>query len=303
MQETALNTRLALVLVTAAILAAVIFSSVRPSPAPPTGVTPDASILVTDSGSAPPSVMPLPSASTRVASKVPLDRVTKLAEFGKLALRNSDERGQALMELQYAMYYCNTMLSAIHHLPRRVQEMQRTPAGKAAWEQQVRQVHAFCDEPSPMSPDQMQAATMNELSTDDLVSQSTVLDPASKDPVVIALAQRLANQVKSPIALEQASEVLIERGEMLPVMGSIQPPKSVSSSEARAEAQRLAVQMVACDVRGGCGPSGIYTFMWCTWCKTGMSLDQGWQQKYSPDTVSYARAVASKLLATETSKP
>ena len=230
----------------------------------------------------------------------PLLNVSRLSQLEQLNYRGNEQRGQAIYELQLAMNFCKAAMLESAHPEYSDREQRETPEGKRRFQQHARFAREFCDE-TAVDPAQLQAVMLKELSPDDPFMQTSILDPASNDPAVAALGSHLASQTDSPAALERASEFLIDRQEELPAMTGMPRPSSIKGSQARADAQRLIVKMVACQVRGGCGANELYTALWCLNCAPGMTLEQGWQRQYAPDTLDYARAVAAKIIAAEAS--
>jgi hypothetical protein len=228
--------------------------------------------------------------------------VSRLSQLAQAARRSSDNRGQAIYELQWASMYCENSNLFLDHPSSGYRKQLQTPGGRRRHEQRTRSVRAFCDE-AGINQDQALNALLNELPADDPYLQASMLDSETRDPVDVAIAMRLANQVGSPAALDRASEFLIERGETLPVMKSWPWPRTAQGADLRAAIQRLAVKMVTCQVRGGCGPEGLYTRLWCSGCNPGTTLEQSWQQTYPPPAIRLARAIAARLIANGSKQP
>jgi len=225
-----------------------------------------------------------------------LDKTSKLSELTALAMRTSDQRGQAIAELQQALIYCRSMAYSLNNPSHRQREALSSAQDRKRSEWRASFVRQFCDEPG-VSPDQLYSAALNELPPDDPFVQTTLLagEPSKPDPLVMEHARRLASQSTSPAALEQAATYLRERGEEIPAMKALVPPGSLQSADGRAKAQDLAILMVTCDSRGGCGPNGINTFLLCNNCDPGLTMEQHWKREYSPDTMAFARAIAARI--------
>ncbi len=62
--------------------------------------------------------------------------------------------------------------------------------------------------------------------------------------------------------------------------------------------QIMAAAMVACDLSGGCGPDGMYSWAAC-WnrdmCRPGISMDDVWRRTNSPDVMDAATEIANIL--------
>jgi hypothetical protein len=228
-----------------------------------------------------------------------LESTTKLSELSNFAMRDPDQRGQSLSELHEAMIYCQSASYSTQNPSQGLREkLKADDKARRRFEWHSKFVQTYCDE-AGISEDQLYHALLNELPADDPMAQTTVLsgDPTKPDPLVMEHAKRLASQSKSPLALERAAQYLLERGEEIPAMRSVVPPVSIRSKEDRAKGQELAIRMVTCDVRGGCGPNGLNTLLWCNSCDPGLTMEQHWQQQYSPDTIAFARSVAAKIMA------
>ena len=222
--------------------------------------------------------------------------VRTLSELAKRARAASRFRGQALVELQRALAFCETWAVQSRWWSTTERQQMQTPEGRRRVEYRRHAMGRFCDDPSLTS----QAITerLAALDAEDPVAQSLVLDfdQESVNPMDLAIAERLGRQWASPAALERASWYLAAQGKMLPAAANVSAPASIRSLEDRLDAQHLAVLMVGCRVRGGCGPGEFNTLVWCPGCAPSESLEQGWRRKYTLEWLAYANAIANAII-------
>lgn len=234
-----------------------------------------------------------------VAATSGLRGVRTLSELAKRARAASRFRGQALVELQRALAFCETWAVQSRWWSKTERQQMQTLEGRRRVEYRRHAMARFCDDPSLTS----QAITerLATLEPEDPVAQSLVLDfdNESVNPMDLAIAERLGRQWASPAALERASWYLAAQGEMLPAAAKVAAPVSIRSLEDRLEAQHLAVLMVGCRVRGGCGPGEFNTLLWCMGCAPGESLEQGWRRQYTLEWLAYSRAIADAIIASD----
>lgn len=234
--------------------------------------------------------------SPPVAPQHELNGISKLSQLAALAEKDSPQKGQVLAELRLAIQWCELAALRRKHPSLREQEQMRTPEGKARLRYHHDFAGQFCD--AQTVTQEMAEEKLVELGPDNPVVQAAALfglDATEGNAVGLAIAERLANDRLHPAAVERASEYLLSHGRELPAMAKVPPPPSLKSTEARAEAQQLAVKMFTCASRGGCGQAGLYSSLWCQDCWGGKSLEDQWRRQYSPEVLEYARAVSRSI--------
>lgn len=303
MQGAVLNLRATIGIIIAAALAAAVLLFFASGPDSPDKVTPSSDVRAAPQAArASAHGFVQPTMPESAGSSAPLNREQSVSALAKRAASSSEDRAQALSELYDAVIFCDA--EAV---------FTRDPkgAGPSATEQQKRRFvqrqqffRRFCDTTAQSAASVLDQ--LMELGPEDPVMQASTLfemDEKTAASIGVPVAERLANQSAAPAALEKAFWFLSTRGLDLPAARSIRPPASVSGREAKVEAQRLAVMMVGCQVRGGCGPGGFVTQKWCAECMGTQSLEQSWQRQYSPDTLEYARQLANAIIKATPTHP
>lgn len=246
----------------------------------------------------PPSKHPSPSIGVEVVdASLPMNNARRISEIAIRAGQNGDQRGQSLAELYDAITLCNGHAITSKRIPAPRLPGQKVPEIQLRREFQAKYFREFCDAQPYTKESAMDQLV--ELGPENQVVQSFALFDLEGDAVAgvgIPLAKRLASQGASPAALERAFMFLSANGEDLPAAKSVRRPASIQGREASLEAQHLAVLMVACRVRGGCGADGFVTQKWCVECMGRIGIAQQWQRQYAPDTLVYARQVADTIL-------
>ena len=287
------------ILVLAVLLVTTVF--LRAGPGQPTVVPATDTNKATRAARAPPptagqALPPRSIAGNAAAFQPRLDTIKSLSELNVLSLRDARHRGQALAELYEAVSYCETAVFQMNHPSISDRKRMQAPEGKQRFEFFLGFAKRFCDAPA-LTTDEI-AGRLIDLGPEDLVVQGlglSSLDEAEAATVGVAIAERLGSQSHTPAALERASEFLLAHGKTLPAASSVPAPAPLRNPEDLVRAQRLAVQMVSCRVRGGCEAGGMNTALWCTDCIQGDSLEQHWRRQYSPLMIDYARAIAGAI--------
>lgn len=122
------------------------------------------------------------------------------------------------------------------------------------------------------------------------------LEAEEAEAIGVPTAAALIRESQSVSALRLASNFLVLSGRNLPQVQRLPFPASMRDSESRMDAQRMAVDMVACGIRGGCGARGIETMAWCRPCGPSVTMEQVYQ-RYPPTVVAYARELAAEIAA------
>jgi hypothetical protein len=224
-----------------------------------------------------------------------LDRMGSLSRLSATALSATEGRGQLVMELGQAIQLCTNLRFRLAHPSRQELALR----AKGDMNSLIEGSKRFCD---------YQPATMDDISremlalgTDDEVAQAIglralAIDNPTEDGV--PLAERLVNTARDPVAVESAAFLLFALDRDLPQTKAVPIPASLKYREAQIDAQRLALEMYTCRVRGGCGPGGLYTMLRCQKCGTRVhSLTDMWSQQYPQDVVAYARSLSNHMAA------
>lgn len=280
----------------AAFLAAMVLYPRAPRTA---STSPVVTEMATTAPAAPPLVTSAVGSSAvpgKLPDRQPLSSVRNLTDLERMFATSIALRGQNYSELQGAIAYCGSLKGQLQHPSAATQEYWKTEKGKRVFEAASRFSRSFCTL-TQQSSDQLLADAVQNLPTEDLVVQASVLTVGERGDVEMAIANRLASQAQSPAALEMASEYMLSIGEEIPAMRQVRRPASLVSAESRSEAQRLAVRMVTCEVRGGCGQGGLYHALWCSKCDPWVSLEQTWQRQHSPEAIQFARDVAKRIMS------
>lgn len=257
--------------------------------------------------SAPASVQPSASASAVLNASAsdhdstpvitaprPFDRAgISLSSLEAATNGAGERRAAALATLREAVAYCDS-IKAQGGLPL-VEPHLAQKRIAAAYQQ--RYAKHFCDAETESTGEIEER--LADLDAANEVVQAMALDDlpeAQQSSVGFAAATRLMQSAKSPVALTWAGKFLLLRDQDLPQVGSVPFPSSLSDRAARRRAQLLAIDMVTCNVSGGCGPEGFYTVSKCeSACRPGTTLEQVWMQQYSPETIDFARDLAAAI--------
>jgi hypothetical protein len=122
-------------------------------------------------------------------------------------------------------------------------------------------------------------------------------DPDHPDPADLPVAETLLLS-PSPWAMTRAGDYLLGLGRDLPQARGLPTPAFFDDPQARLDTQRVALQMVQCQVNGGCGPGGLLTRYYCgRGCFPGGTLAQAWDRAYGAAEIAYARALAARIEA------
>jgi hypothetical protein len=122
------------------------------------------------------------------------------------------------------------------------------------------------------------------------------LEGDEEGAIGVPTASALIRESRSVSALRLASNFLVLSGRNLPQVDRVPFPPTLRDSTSRMDAQRMAVDMVACGIRGGCGARGLETMLWCRPCGPSVTMEQVWQ-RYPPAVVAYARVLAAEIAA------
>lgn len=142
--------------------------------------------------------------------------------------------------------------------------------------------------------------TLSELSaadpSGDYIVSTTLADDADKERAS-AMARTMIETSSSPDAINNAALYLAGAGEESWDFGKEAVQGTYLSSQLP-QIQTMAANMVACDLSGGCGPDGMYSWAACSNyenCHPGVSMDEIWRQTNSPDAMDAAAKVADML--------
>ncbi len=224
-----------------------------------------------------------------------LDAVQSLSSLSRVASSSLEDRGQALNELRLAVTTCESV-KLRSALPTRAETQRRAKGqidrGLLAWQR-------FCDtqgeSADALLKEQLALPASNEVAQA-MGLRLMAIEKPSEDAV--PLAEKLVNTAKEPIALEAAADVLFGLDRDLPQTKSVPFPANLQYREMQVDAQRLALEMYTCQVRGGCGPGGLYTLLRCNQpCSRGdvNSLTELWNKEYPTEVVSYARQLSAVI--------
>lgn len=130
----------------------------------------------------------------------------------------------------------------------------------------------------------------------DYLLSTTLTDDEDKERAV-AMALKIVRTSDSPAAINNAAMFLASAGDDAWTDGKDAVEGSYLSQHLP-EIQTLAAAMVACDVGGGCGPDGLYSWSICQQhdiCHPGVSMDEIWRKTNAPDVYDAARKVAGSM--------
>lgn len=211
----------------------------------------------------------------------------------------SDQPGQALEYLRVAATYCEHRALDARYKTHREKTGQMSPGELRSLAYQRAFGKRFCNVKIEDS------GTLGEkflsLDPDDNMVQAHFLgslDDAEAATAGVAVANQLIRESEAPDAIARSAQFLLIRGDSLPQAQGIPAPPGMDKLQARFDAQMLAISMLGCELRGGCGPGGFHTALNCGHrCGPTVSLNDVWRQSYSPQTLAYARALAAAIRA------
>lgn len=239
------------------------------------------------------------------STKFTFDGISRASQLRGGAIATIGQKGQALEYLRQAAQYCEG--NALHQKFRTHRELkgQMSPDEKSSLDFQRAFGKRFCDSPLPASGDL--ADQFLTLDPDDDMVRSHFLASLEGDEAAAAgvpIANSIIKASNSPDAIERAAQFLLLRNEDLPQAKKVPLPASIQGQQARLDAQRLAVSMLSCEMRGGCGASGFFTALNCgRHCQPGVSLLDVWKRTKSPETIEYAQALAAAIRADRAAAP
>lgn len=246
-----------------------------------------------------------PSPSGPGLTKFTFDGITRASELQAAASTRIGQKGQALEYLRQAAQYCEGNALNQKFKTQRELKGQMSPDEKRSLDFQREFGKRFCDTPLAASGDL--ADQFPGLDPDDDMVRAHFLASLEGDEAEAAgvpVAASLIKSSKSPDAIERAAQFLLLRNQDLPQAKSVPIPASIRGDQARLQAQRLAVSMLTCEMRGGCGPNGFFTALNCgRHCQPGVSLLEVWKRTNSPETIEYAQALAAAIRADRATAP
>ena len=108
-------------------------------------------------------------------------------------------------------------------------------------------------------------------------------------------AERLLVESKEPVALWYAANYLQSIGDFSVGTKYVQSGADYAQLDV---AQRLAVEMVSCEMDGGCGRNGYTTMLNCAAansCGPGTTMQEIWKAQYSPAALELARRIKAGI--------
>ena len=108
-------------------------------------------------------------------------------------------------------------------------------------------------------------------------------------------AERLLVESKEPVALWYAANYLQSIGDFSVGTKYVQSGSDYAQLDI---AQRLAVEMVSCEMDGGCGRNGYTTMLDCAAansCGPGTTMQDIWKAQYSPAALELARRIKAGI--------
>lgn len=287
---------------TAFLAVAVLWRSEYANPFPATpGVAPAkaraSALAVTTTPNSPPRDALVPA-----AARFNFDAVTRISQLQDNRRQASVPPGQALEYLRTAAEYCEFHALDARLKTQRELKGQLSPPEKQTVAYQRAFGAQFCD--TPVENSGALADRFLTLDADDDMLRAHMLpslEGVDAQTVGVPLANSLILESASPDAIARAARFLLLRNESLPLAGSVPVPASIRGEQARIQAQLLAISMLSCDIRGGCGAQGFYTALNCgQQCGPGVSLQDVWKQSNSPEAIAYARALVAAIQARRT---
>ena len=223
-----------------------------------------------------------------------LDAVTNVAQLEGPEAKRLLSEGDRLEMLWMAQLLCN--VAELDRKYGRAQAM--PPSRRRSTEFRMAFARSFCDPTLPHYTAYIERLAELDVRDDTAVAMGLhALEDDEKESVGVPTAARLVRESPSVSAMKRASDFLILSGRNLPQVERVPFPRGMDDPQSRLDAQRMAVDRVACAMRGGCGPRGLQTMAWCGPCGPSVTLDQVWQQKYSPEVVAYSRLLAAAISA------
>jgi hypothetical protein len=223
-----------------------------------------------------------------------LDAVLRASQLESPEARRLLSEGDRLDMLLMAGMLCDA--AEVHRKWGKVKDM--PAASRRSWEFRMAFAREFCDPAMPHYTEYGARLAELDVSDDTAIALGLgALEGAEVESVGVPTAAKLLRESASVSALKRASDFLLLSGRDLPQAGRVPLPASLRDPQSRMDAQRLAVDMVACGIRGGCGPRGLQTMAWCDRCGPSVTLEQVWQRRYPPEMVAYARALAAQIAA------
>ena len=222
------------------------------------------------------------------------DSISGVSGIERAARTSGVDRPEVLEYLQGAIAYCEAVESHARHPSKAEASGQLPPEVKQSLAYSRDFAKTFCDSPA-MNSDAIAREMLGLESTGDIL-QSQFLDSIPENEaktVGVAAAQRLLLEAKSVAAMTRAAHYLLAH-EQLPQTEKLPIPASMDATAV----QLLALDMFACNTRGGCGPNGFYTATGCgVACRPGITMADVWQDQHSPAEIRYARELAAAIQA------
>jgi hypothetical protein len=231
------------------------------------------------------------TAASTGSAQINFDKISNASSVESAARKAGLSRAETLEYLQMVAAFCEN----VDFVNRGPNPARPIPADVRRANEYNRQfAKRFCDRPD-LSSDSISAEMLKmDASGDTLQSQFLEAVP-EKDAqsVGVPTADRLFLGAKSPSAMTAAAFYLIDHGG-LPQLKRLPVPASVDPTSA----QVLALDMIGCKARGGCGPDGFFTAWRCgTACRPGIALGDVWKDQYSPEAIRYAQTLSTAIEA------
>lgn len=226
------------------------------------------------------------------------DSITSISQLQHEAT-TSDQPGQALEYLRVAATYCEYRALDARYKTHREKTGQMSPRELRSLAYQRAFGKRFCN--VRFEDSGTLAEKFMSLDSEDDMLQALFLgslDDAEAASAGVAVAHQLIRESKAPDAIARSAQFLLLRGDYLPQAQGIPAPPGMDNLQARFDAQMLAISMLGCEMRGGCGPGGFHTALNCgRYCRPTVSLNDVWRKSTSPQTFAYARALVAALKA------
>lgn len=235
---------------------------------------------------------------TAARHELNFDSITSISQLQNEAT-TSDQPGQALEYLRVAATYCEYRALDARYKTHREKTGQMSPSELRSLAYQRAFGKRFCN--VRFEDSGTLAEKFMSLDSDDDLLQALFLgslDDAEAATAGVAVANQLIRESSAPDAIARSAQFLLLRGESLPQAQGIPAPPGMDNLQVRFDAQMLAISMLGCEMRGGCGPGGFHTALNCARrCGPTVSLNDVWRQSFSPQTLAYARALAAAIKA------
>lgn len=226
-------------------------------------------------------------------SDLNFNQISRLSDIEADSRRLGVPRAETLEHLQVAVGFCEAVGFSSKYRSLREVSGNEPSRSKVAREYNEQFAKAFCDSPG-LNSDAINAEILSLDPTDDML-QAQFLEALSEEEakaVGVPSAARLMLEAESVSTAKRAAQFLLGQDLDLPQTKRLPMPVGAD----RGSMQVLALEMLACDIRGGCGRNGFYTVAGCgSSCRPGITLPDVWREQYPPQAIRYARALAAAI--------